>query len=163
MAGNRMTSTEIWLRLIHTGSLCGDQMLAAAARLLMQTRIDDAVVRDAGLSTKQAQQFFALDENELQRNLAWLEQPENHLLTADDPRYPPLLRTIPDYPGALFIKGNPEALTPFNWRLWVAAHHPGTVSDGGKSCANNFHKVVSRSPVGWPAVLTASLITPRCL
>ncbi|MDR1842332.1 MAG: DNA-protecting protein DprA [Citrobacter amalonaticus] len=104
-----MTSTEIWLRLIHTGSLCGDLMLAAAARLLMQTRIDDAVVRDAGLSTKQAQQFFALDENELQRNLAWLEQPENHLLTADDPRYPPLLRTIPDYPGALFIKGNPEA------------------------------------------------------
>ncbi|EPW4260353.1 TPA: DNA-protecting protein DprA [Enterobacter cloacae] len=104
-----MTSTEIWLRLIHTGSLCGDQMLAAAARLLMQTRIDDAVARDAGLSTKQAQRFFALDENELQRNLAWLEQPENHLLTADDPRYPPLLRTIPDYPGALFIKGNPEA------------------------------------------------------
>ena len=109
MAGKRMTSTEIWLRLIHTGSLCGDQMLAAAARLLMQTRIDDAVARDAGLSTKQAQRFFALDENELQRNLAWLEQPENHLLTADDPRYPPLLRTIPDYPGALFIKGNPEA------------------------------------------------------
>ncbi|MDR9964152.1 hypothetical protein KIF59_22885 [Enterobacter cloacae subsp. cloacae] len=57
------------------------------------TRIDDAVVRDAGLSIKQAQQFFALDENELQRNLAWLERPENHLLTADDPRYP-LLRTI---------------------------------------------------------------------
>jgi len=109
MAGKRMTSTEIWLRLIHTGSLCGDQMLAAAARLLMQTRIDDAVARDDGLSTKQAQRFFALDENELQRNLAWLEQPENHLLTADDPRYPPLLRTIPDYPGALFIKGNPEA------------------------------------------------------
>ncbi|CAH5706882.1 DNA processing protein DprA [Enterobacter cloacae] len=110
MAGNRMTSTEIWLRLIHTGSLCGDQMLAAAARLLMQTRIDDTIVRDAGLSTKQAQRFFALNESELQRNLAWLEQPENHLLTADDPRYPPLLRTIPDYPGALFINGNPEAL-----------------------------------------------------
>ncbi|EKD5160783.1 DNA-protecting protein DprA [Enterobacter cloacae] len=105
-----MTSTEIWLRLIHTGSLCGDQMLAAAARLLMQTRIDDTIVRDAGLSTKQAQRFFALNESELQRNLAWLEQPENHLLTADDPRYPPLLRTIPDYPGALFINGNPEAL-----------------------------------------------------
>ncbi|EPT0361185.1 DNA-protecting protein DprA [Enterobacter sp.] len=105
-----MTSTEIWLRLINTGSLYGDQMLAAAARLHMQARIDDAVVRDAGLSTKQVQRFFVLNENELQRNLAWLEQPENHLLTADDPRYPPLLRTIPDYPGALFVKGNPEAL-----------------------------------------------------
>ncbi|MFH7803684.1 DNA-protecting protein DprA [Enterobacter cloacae] len=105
-----MTSTEIWLRLINTGSLCGDQMLAAAARLHMQARINDAVVRDAGLSTKQVQRFFVLNESELQRNLAWLEQPENHLLTADDPRYPPLLRTIPDYPGALFVKGNPEAL-----------------------------------------------------
>ncbi|MEA5217635.1 DNA-protecting protein DprA [Enterobacter cloacae] len=105
-----MTSTEIWLRLINTGSLCGDQMLSAAARLHMQARIDDAVVRDAGLSTKQVQRFFVLNESELQRNLAWLEQPENHLLTADDPRYPPLLRTIPDYPGALFVKGNPEAL-----------------------------------------------------
>lgn len=110
MAGKRMTSTEIWLRLINTGSLCGDQMLAAAAWLHMQARIDDAVVRDAGLSTKQVQRFFVLNESELQRNLAWLEQPENHLLTADDPRYPPLLRTIPDYPGALFVKGNPEAL-----------------------------------------------------
>lgn len=110
MAGKRMISTEIWLRLINTGSLCGDQMLAAAARLHMQARIDDAVVRDAGLSTKQVQRFFVLNGNELQRNLAWLEQPENHLLTADDPRYPPLLRTIPDYPGALFVKGNPEAL-----------------------------------------------------
>ncbi len=110
MAGKRMTSTEIWLRLINTGSLCGDQMLAAAARLHMQARINDAVVRDAGLSTKQVQRFFVLNESELQRNLAWLEQPENHLLTADDPRYPPLLRTIPDYPGALFVKGNPEAL-----------------------------------------------------
>lgn len=110
MAGKRMTSTEIWLRLINTGSLCGDQMLSAAARLHMQARIDDAVVRDAGLSTKQVQRFFVLNESELQRNLAWLEQPENHLLTADDPRYPPLLRTIPDYPGALFVKGNPEAL-----------------------------------------------------
>lgn len=110
MAGKRMTSTEIWLRLINTGSLCGEQMLAAAARLHMQARIDDAVVRDAGLSTKQVQRFFVLNESELQRNLAWLEQPENHLLTADDPRYPPLLRTIPDYPGALFVKGNPEAL-----------------------------------------------------
>lgn len=110
MAGKRMTSTEIWLRLINTGSVCGDQMLAAAARLHMQARIDDAVVRDAGLSTKQVQRFFVLNESELQRNLAWLEQPENHLLTADDPRYPPLLRTIPDYPGALFVKGNPEAL-----------------------------------------------------
>ena len=79
MAGERMTSTELWLRLIHTGSLYGDVMLEAAARLHNQTTIDGPVVRDAGLSV-------------------------NH------PLYPPLLRTIPDYPGAVFVKGNPDVL-----------------------------------------------------
>ncbi|HEO9146922.1 DNA-protecting protein DprA [Enterobacter sp. A11] len=105
-----MTSTEIWLRLIHTGSLCGDAMLDAVARLQNQKSIDVPVLRNAGLTAKQAERFFAPDENELERSLMWLEQPDNQLLTAHDPLYPPLLRTIPDYPGALFVKGNPEAL-----------------------------------------------------
>ena len=105
-----MTSIEIWLRLIHTGSLCGDGMLEAAARLHKQKNIDVSAVRDAGLSAKQAERFFAADEGELERSLVWLEQPGNHLLTATHPLYPPLLRAIPDYPGALFVKGNPETL-----------------------------------------------------
>ncbi len=110
MAGERMTSTEIWLRLIHTGSLCGDAMLDAVARLQNQKSIDVPVLRNAGLTAKQAERFFAQEESELERSLMWLEQPDNQLLTAHDPLYPPLLRTIPDYPGALFVKGNPEAL-----------------------------------------------------
>ena len=110
MAGERMTSTELWLRLIHTGSLYGDVMLEAAARLHNQTTIDGPVVRDAGLSVKQAARFFAFRERELESSLLWLEQPGNYLITADHPLYPPLLRTIPDYPGAVFVKGNPDVL-----------------------------------------------------
>lgn len=68
-----MTSIEIWLRLIHTGSLCGDGMLKAAARLHKQKNIDASAVRDAGLSAKQAERFFAPDEGELERSLVWLE------------------------------------------------------------------------------------------
>jgi DNA processing protein len=85
-------------------------MLEAAARLQKQGNIDALVARNAGLTAKQVERFFAPDESELERSLMWLEQPGNHLLTADHPLYPPLLRTIPDYPGALFVKGNPEAL-----------------------------------------------------
>ena len=55
MAGERMTSTEIWLRLIHTGSLCGDAMLDAVARLQNQKSIDVPVLRNAGLTAKQAE------------------------------------------------------------------------------------------------------------
>ncbi len=60
MAGKRMTPTEIWLRLINIGSLCGDAMLETAQRLLRQTRVDADAVRDAGLSAKQAGKFFHL-------------------------------------------------------------------------------------------------------
>ncbi|MCA2026845.1 DNA-protecting protein DprA [Enterobacter sp. K16B] len=105
-----MTSTEIWLRLIHTASLYGDVMLEAASQLQQQERIDTLVVRKAGLSARQAERFFAPEESELERSLRWLEQPGHHLLTASHPLYPPLLRAIPDYPGALFVKGNPETL-----------------------------------------------------
>ncbi len=110
MAGKRMTSTEIWLRLINVGSLCGDAMLEVALRLLKQATIDGTAARESGLSAKQAGRFFALDEQELERSLMLLEQPDNHLVTANDPLYPPLLRTIPDFPGALFVKGNLDAL-----------------------------------------------------
>ena len=113
MAGKGMTSTEIWLRLINTGSLCGDAMLKAALHLLKQAVVDGAAIKEAGLSSKQAVRFFGLSESELERNLLWLEQPGNHLLTADHPLYPPLLRTFPDYPGALFLRGNPETLHTF--------------------------------------------------
>ncbi|WP_326472157.1 DNA-protecting protein DprA [Enterobacter wuhouensis] len=105
-----MTSTEIWLRLINVGSLCGDAMLEVALRLLKQATIDGTAARESGLSAKQAGRFFALDEQELERSLMWIEQPDNHLVTANDPLYPPLLRTIPDFPGALFVKGNLDAL-----------------------------------------------------
>lgn len=110
MAGERMTSTEIWLRLIHTASLYGDVMLEAASQLQQQERIDTLVVRKAGLTARQAERFFAPEKSELERSLRWLEQPGHHLLTASHPLYPPLLRAIPDYPGALFVKGNPETL-----------------------------------------------------
>ncbi len=110
MAGKWMTPTEIWLRLINTGTLCGDLMLRAAENLQRQTHIDGAVAKDAGLSARQTERFFALSDAELERSLLWLEQPDCYLLPADDPRFPSLLRTIPDYPGALFVRGSVEAL-----------------------------------------------------
>ncbi len=82
------TSTEIWLRLVHTGSLCGDVMLEAAARLQKLEHLNVLVAREAGLTAKQAERFFALDESELERSLVWLEQPGHHLLTPNHPLYP---------------------------------------------------------------------------
>ncbi len=46
-----------------------------------------------------------------ERDLAWLEGPNRCLLTADDPRYPPQLAAVPGMPPALFVEGDPDALS----------------------------------------------------
>jgi DNA processing protein len=43
-------------------------------------------------------------------DLEWLEQPQNHVITLRDPRYPPLLKEISDPPPVLFVHGNPQTL-----------------------------------------------------
>ena len=106
-----MTSTEIWLRLISTGNLCGDAMLNAAQRLSQQTDIDIALLMDVGLTHKQASKFMSVKEADLECSLKWLEQPDHSLISADSPHYPPRLLTLADYPGALFVKGNIEVLS----------------------------------------------------
>lgn len=43
--------------------------------------------------------------------LRWLEQPDHHILTLHDPRYPLLLREITCPPPILYVHGNPEVLS----------------------------------------------------
>lgn len=42
--------------------------------------------------------------------LHWAEQPQQHLLSLQDPAYPALLLEIPDPPLLLWVRGNPELL-----------------------------------------------------
>ena len=42
--------------------------------------------------------------------LAWLAAPDHHLVTFDDPRYPPALAEIPDPPLLLYVSGRVELL-----------------------------------------------------
>lgn len=100
-----MTSTEIWLRLMHIGELWGDRVLDIAGSL---TRY--GVLATAGLTVKQQARFQSIAESNIDASLRWLEEPDQHLLLANSPLYPPALRAIRDYPAALFIKGNIHVL-----------------------------------------------------
>ena len=42
--------------------------------------------------------------------IAWRELPGNHVVTLDDPAYPPALLTMPDPPPLLYIKGRLDLL-----------------------------------------------------
>ncbi len=110
MAGMQMTSTEIWLRLIYTGDLFGEGMLRAAQSLANSAVIDVETLTSSGLTAKQARRFLAMSSREIEESLLWLEQPQHHLILACEKQYPQQLRALADYPGALFIKGEPDVL-----------------------------------------------------
>ncbi|MEX0739271.1 MAG: DNA-processing protein DprA [Pseudohongiella sp.] len=41
----------------------------------------------------------------------WLDEPDHHLVTVDDPGYPPLLRETAGHPLYLYVRGDPDVLT----------------------------------------------------
>jgi len=51
------------------------------------------------------------DPDGMARDLAWLKGLNRTLLTADDPRYPPQLAAVRGMPPALFVEGDPAALS----------------------------------------------------
>ncbi|MBZ0060677.1 MULTISPECIES: DNA-protecting protein DprA [unclassified Leclercia] len=106
-----MTSTEIWLRLISTGELYGDKMVAIAQRMQREPHIDDALLVEMGLTHKQKAKFLSVPPNEIDRSMEWLVEQGHHLISADSALYPGQLRAITDYPGALFVRGNPSLLS----------------------------------------------------
>ena len=70
----------------------------------------------------------------VEKDLAWLAQPDNHIITLHDPAYPALLKQIADAPPVLFVHGQPEALAQPQLAM-VGSRNP---SAGGKETAHDF-------------------------
>ena len=50
------------------------------------------------------------DWKTIEKDLAWAEQSDNHIITIQNTAYPPLLKEIADPPALLFVKGDPALL-----------------------------------------------------
>ena len=105
-----MSSTEIWLRLMSVKGLCGEKMLRAAQALNCSGENDPQSYLAAGLDKAQIAAFEAVPESSLEQAFRWLEQPNNHLITVEDSRFPALLKTIARYPAAFMVRGDPHLL-----------------------------------------------------
>lgn len=64
-----------------------------------------------GLNEKILDHIQGPDWNTVDHDLKWLEIPDNHLVTINNPAYPALLKEIPDPPPLLFIHGNISVLS----------------------------------------------------
>ncbi|MBF0470035.1 MAG: DNA-protecting protein DprA [Gammaproteobacteria bacterium] len=99
-----------WLTLLHTSGLG----VRGANRLIHHYGSAAEAIRagseDSALSAAIRTGLKAPDRAGIERDLAWLQQPENHLLSRDDRRYPSALAEIGDPPLLLYLTGDPEQL-----------------------------------------------------
>lgn len=83
----------------------------------------------------------APDPLHLARDREWLGHNGHHLVTWDDPDYPPLLREISDPPVALYVAGDPTLLARAQIAI-VGARHP---TPGGRENARAFAQALARA------------------
>lgn len=106
-----MEITELWLRLLAVQSLSGAKMLKVVSGVSQHAQPLDIALQSVGFSAAQKARFFGYSDGAIDRTLCWLKQPGHHLICADNPQYPPRLRAIDWFPGALFVTGELSLLS----------------------------------------------------
>jgi DNA processing protein len=71
----------------------------------------NAALTALGLKTNIVAAIQSFDWNLIEPDLAWLEQPNNDVITLLDPLYPPQLKETYDPPPLLFLRGNKHLLS----------------------------------------------------
>ncbi|MFZ5465991.1 MAG: DNA-processing protein DprA [Pseudomonadota bacterium] len=102
-----------WLALLHAPALgprAFARLWAALPDPVAILAASPARWRAAGLGEATCDALRQPDEARIAAALAWLAEPGHHLVTLDDPRYPPALHDLDDPPPALFALGDPDLL-----------------------------------------------------
>jgi DNA processing protein len=132
--GNEITD---WLILYHApgvGAVTFLRLIAQFGDAREILRAYSGHLQAAGLSPETVTYLRQPDRKQIDRDLAWLDQPRNRLITCRHPAYPPLLLQIPDSPPVLYIHGNVDILSSLQLSI-VGSRNP-TVS--GRRTANEF-------------------------
>jgi len=126
-----------WLTLYHApgvGAVTFLQLLDQFGNAREILRASTGHLRAIGLSPETVDYFRKPDRKQIDRDLAWLDQPRNRLITCRDPDYPQLLLQIPDSPPLLYTHGNVDILSSLQISI-VGSRNP-TVS--GRRTASEF-------------------------
>jgi len=136
-----MTQTENslrnWLALTHVPNLGPIRIHSLLEKFKTPAGVFDAGRsgwQEAGLSEKMIQNLSALDWDKVDADIKWMEQDNASILTLDDERYPPLLKSIPDAPPILYVLGQPEILKLPQLAI-VGSRNP---THAGKDIAHDF-------------------------
>jgi DNA processing protein len=141
---NGKMKTEYWLRLAnasHLSPLIYTRLLAHFGGAQQVCQADAKNLAALGVKAQAIQQLHQPDKAALANQHRWGEQPQQTLLTVEDPRYPRLLKTIADPPPVLFVRGNVEVLSRFQVAV-VGSRNP---SPGGAKAAHEFAHTLAQA------------------
>ncbi len=142
-----MDDIKYWLalpRIPGLGPVVCRQLLkhySGHPRLLFADAAGASPALAAGLPPALLRALAAPDWPAVERDLAWMEQPDNHVLTLCDPRYPPRLKEIHGAPPVLYVRGRVEALQ----KPQIAVVGSRSPSPGGLDTAGDFAAALGRS------------------
>ncbi|KQN97341.1 MULTISPECIES: DNA-processing protein DprA [Stenotrophomonas] len=97
--------------------------------------------RAAGLGPQQMQALAVAAPGRMEQVRRWLDHPRHHLLGWRDADYPPLLRSCPNPPVAVFVDGDPAQL----WQPAIAIVGSRNPSAAGRDNAYEFASALSAS------------------
>jgi DNA processing protein len=111
-ASQRADDTHAWLALYRTPGAGNRRLLKLIDRFGSPAAVLAAgdQLHSCDLAGAALDYLLAPDWDAIERDLSWLNEDNNHLLTCQDPRYPPLLAEIADPPVLLFVHGDPDYL-----------------------------------------------------
>lgn len=112
---------------------------------------DEALLQKIGFTERQVKMWQAYTDGDNEKELAWLSEPENHLVTLVDATYPTLLKTIYDPPLVLYIKGDPSLLNNTQIAV-VGSRNPSKM---GADTAYNFAEHLAQLGI----VITSGMAT----
>lgn len=107
------TPVECWLRLYSVPGIGPVRLKKWLSRFSLAQLAAHSVAdwRTLGWSERQCAFWQQESHQWVAQALHWRDaSPTHHILTLDDPAYPPLLQQLPDAPAVLFIQGMPEVL-----------------------------------------------------
>jgi DNA processing protein len=141
-ASNTKDSLESWLYLLHTTGIgpatfqlllnsfgSAELALLATGQQLSQLAINNDVI--TALTNRPRPDISA--------DLAWLEQEGHHIITLHDERYPARLKSLPDAPPLLYVRGDPDYLSQPQLAM-VGSRNP---TAAGRSTAKEFAHYLS--------------------
>jgi DNA processing protein len=131
-----------WLTLYHTPGIGAVTFLRLLERFGKPDRIlqaSPARLQACGLNQQTLSCLQHPAQECIDRDLEWLEQPDNRILTCQDPDYPPLLLQIPDPPPLLYVHGDCQSLS----RLQLAMVGSRNPTASGHRTATEFARYLS--------------------